>query len=298
MSNVAETHFGLLPEESFRPQCGRMKLYGKGGGGSPSPDPRIGQAAVMSAQTGQSALDFLIRGYEESKPRQEKIDQFSDELTRSQIDLSNLSAQTAKENAQRYKDKFVPVEDQYLDEVAALGGRADQARAAGAAAGDVESQSAMQRSIADRNLMSMGVNPNAGKFMAVNRANELMTMAARAGAMTSAREGARSKGIAARASAANLGRGFMADTNAATGAAIAAAGGAGNSAMTGNNYLTARQGAVGSGYGTAMEGYGQQANILGQQYAADTGLAAGNAAAKAGTRSAVAGAAGTAIVMI
>jgi hypothetical protein len=299
MSRIAEIHHPELgPVEAFQPDCsGRMRLFKKNTN-VPPPDPQIGEAARLQAKIGQDYLDFMMRQYDESAPRQARMDDISVRASEQQMRIADASEERATDNFRRYKGNFVPIEDRFLQESMDAGGAADQARVTGQAAADSEAQAAMQREITNRNLTSMGVNPNSGKFVATNRSNGLMAAASRAGAMTGAREGARRQGINMRASASNLGRGMMADTTAAGGLALQGGLGSGQAMMMGNNYLTQRATGIGGASQVAQSGYGAQANTLGQQYAAETGAWSGQQQAKASGQAAAIGAIGTIAVVI
>ena len=263
---------------------------GKGGGGAPAPDPNIGRAAMMSARQGQEFLDFMKQQYADGKPRQEVMDALSQRASEQQMRIADSAESRAQQGFNRYQTQFVPLEDRLIAEANHAGSAADQAAAAGRFSSDIEAQSAMQRDATDRNMMSMGVNPNSGRFAGTARANELRAMAMRAGGMTQARDAAKAQGIALRSSVANLGRGMSADTNAAGALALQGGSGALNAGMAGNNYQMQRANQLGQGYGMAQQGYGQQANILGQQFAAESGAWAGQQQAQAaGTSAAISG---------
>lgn len=109
----------------------------------------------------------------------------------------------------RYINKAAPVEDQFYQDAANYGGLADQNRAAGEAVSDVRQQAGIQQQMTNRNLASMGVNPNSARFNSGNRVAELAAMAAAAGGATKARQAQRDKGIELRGKAAELGQGLL-----------------------------------------------------------------------------------------
>lgn len=167
----------------------------------------------------------------------------------------------------RYKQNVMPVEDVYYREALAAGGEADQNRAAGRAVSDIRQQQDIARAGMNRDLASMGVNPNSSRFGSANRAAELMAMAAAAGGATNAREGQRRWGMDVRGEAVDRGRtnidaakGFGDSSLAAN---IAASGIAGNAVNRGlaagqfkvggrQNFSNSISGASG-GYASALQ---------------------------------------------
>jgi hypothetical protein len=198
-----------------------------------------------------------------------------------QMRIADASEARAMENFTRYREKFIPIENQFLQEAQDAGGLTDQQRAADQAVAAVNQEAALQQQATDRNMISMGANPSSGKFAGAARARQLMTTARAAGAGTMAREGARLGGIQMRASASNLGRGMMADTTAAGGLALQGGSGSLNAGMAGNNYLMQRGQALGSGVQAAMAGNAGMATGLGNLYNAQVNEAVGRNNAQA-----------------
>ena len=270
-----------LPISAFKPDAmGRIRLFKKDNS-APPPDPNIGLAAMRQAQLGEEFLALTRQQYEDSKPRQARMDAMSESIANQQMRIADASEGRALENFSRYKNQFVPIEDQFLQEAKDAGSLSDQQRAAGRALSDVRAQGDLERQATNRNMMSMGINPASGKFAATSRSNELLSASRAAGAATAAREGSRLAGTQMRASASNLGRGMMADTTAAGGLALNGGGGALNAQMAGNNYLMARNGTMGAGYQGAMAGQAGMANGLGNLYNAQVNQAVGKNNAEA-----------------
>lgn len=104
-------------------EVGRNVCFGggKGGGGSaPSPDPKIGEAALKQAETGQDWLNFARDQFNVGNERQSGIDSLGNRLTEKQIETierSNAWAQEDRNIQADYRAKY----DQWADEDRATG---------------------------------------------------------------------------------------------------------------------------------------------------------------------------------
>lgn len=198
------------------------------GGSAPSPDPRMGEAALASAQTGRDMLSWM----------------------KSQAEVTNGWA--AQDRA-RYQGTFQPLEDQYIADAKAvanptvMGANAD-GRAAQAAA-DVRQQFDLQRGAQTRQLTAMGVNPASGRFGATSAGAGQAEALAVAGASNMAKRQSltedRARADAMTANTINLGKGLAVNPGTSMGLSNSAAG---------------------AGFQGAMSGYGQQSNILQTDY--------------------------------
>lgn len=199
------------------------------GGGAPEPDPLMGEAALLAAQTGGDMLDYM----------------------KSQAAITN---KWAADDRSRQQSVFQPIEDQYIADAQAandptkIGLKAD-ARAS-EAIGDVRQQFSLQRDADNRRQRSMGVRPDSGQSadLAMKQGSAEALAAAGAGNIARRQSVAESEaeGESMRANVLNAGRGMA--VNPATSMGLSS-----NAAV--------------SGFSGAQQGYGQQANILGQQYA-------------------------------
>ncbi|WP_104019132.1 tail fiber domain-containing protein [Roseovarius nitratireducens] len=199
-----------------------MGIYG--GGSAPSPDPKIGEAAMKSAEIGEDYLGFM----------------------REQAKISN---KWAEDDRSRYKSVFEPLQDQYINE--ALQGPdydevAGSVRRAGA---DARRQFSLAQGQEERRLAASGVDPASGRSREATRRSELTEALGVAGARNTTRitERARAedRADAETANAINMGSGLA--VNPATSLGIS------NSANS-------------SGFRGAMQGYGQQGQLLNTQY--------------------------------
>lgn len=131
-------------------------------GSAPEADPRIGEAAMMSAKTGVDYLDFM----------------------RSQAAISNT---WADEDRARYKNTFEPLQDAYIAEAQRgpdYGKVAGDVRRAGA---DVSMAFAGAQGQADRRLAARGVTPGSGAAMGNSRRMQVDQALATAGAQNNTR---------------------------------------------------------------------------------------------------------------
>lgn len=133
-----------------------------GGGSAPKSDPKMGEAALLSAETGQQLL----------------------ELMRGQADTANA---WAAEDRDRSRSMFQPLEDEYIARAKA---GPDYAKVDGdvrRATADVAMQFDAAQKQADRRTAAMGVNPASGRSMAMVRSGEMAEAAAKAGAANTTR---------------------------------------------------------------------------------------------------------------
>lgn len=240
---------------------------GKGGGSSaPSPDPQIGQAALMQAQTGQQWLDFAKEQFAVGNERQEKIDALTGQVTQAQLDSMNDSNARADEMWNRYQTVFKPEQDRYIQEARDWDSEQRQQEVAAEAKATVMGNAAAAQQQNQRQMASMGVSPTSGRYAGIDRANATTTALAAAGAQNQARDQVRAQGLALQEGIANMGQGATSTSaqqiglglnsgNSATGNMNAA-----NAQWQGNNAI------MGQGFSGAMQGYAGQANTLNNLY--------------------------------
>lgn len=303
-------------------------------GGAPTPDGKIGDAALRQAALGEEWLNFSKESFAISKTRQTEIDALTKSISAQTLKLAqDQSANTklltdkqialadeqmaqnkavsakqlatadwqdtiARDDRKRYEDVYRPIEDQYIEEASTYASPERQAEAAASAMADVRTAAAASRQGAQREMASLGLNPLSGRWAGVDRAGELGTSLAVAGAANSARKGIRDTGLSLKADLANLGRGVSAQAlttaQQATGtqnSALAASNsgasmsiGAANNAIANGGAATAGEtnalvgglngslaanemylgstGIMGNGYAGAMQGQAGQANTL------------------------------------
>ncbi|QRE00582.1 hypothetical protein [Pseudomonas phage Itty13] len=157
------------------------------------------QWAEQDRATGQKTRDELNqiakdaistgKGYEEAFNKQAS-DQFA----------------FAKEQQDRYRDTFQPVEDRFAQDAMTWDSADRQNQMAAQAKADVVGNAAAAQQQSQRQMSAMGVNPNSGRFGASNRASNLNTALAAAGAQNQARDTVRQQGLALRGQAVGIGQ--------------------------------------------------------------------------------------------
>jgi len=238
----------------------------KGGSSAPKPDPKIGEAALLQAETGVEWLAFAKDAFAISNERQAELDALTEEVTRRQLAIGDEQAGWARADRERYESDFKPLEDEFLAEAKDYASPERQAAAAAEAKADVQSAAAVAKATAQREAAALGINPASGRFAGIDRAGEMGTALATAGAANTARQGVRDKGLALKADAVNLGRGLPAQSAQATALGLSANTGAvGINQATNSQYL-ASTGIMNQGYQGQMAGYAGQANTLQNLY--------------------------------
>lgn len=257
-----------LDDAAFQPRGrrGGMCLYGKGGGSAPAPDPAIGQAAMANVELGKDWLNFAKDQFAEGNERQADTDALNTKVINQQLATQDQANTWAQEDRGRTKTVFQPVEDAFVKTAQEYDTPAKQAEAAAAAKADVMSSAATQQQASARQMASMGINPESGRFAGINRAQDTNTALAAAGAQNNARQIVRDKGLALKADAINMGKGLASSTAAAYGIGT----NAGNSAVannaSGNQNFYANQGVMGQGFSGAVGANNSAGSMLGNLY--------------------------------
>lgn len=223
---------------------------------SPAPDyTSVANASRESAQImaglGREQLAFAKQQYAEAMP-------LAREVAAQQMAAQQQQMQQAQDYYDYQINTFRPLEQglvQQAQEFNSDSYREQQARDAAAAAGRAfgVTQQSNQRAMA-----SMGVNPNSGRFSAIQQQSALGLAAQRAGAMTGARQQAQQMGWARGLDAAGLGRGLAGSSlGAYQGATGAGSAGLQSTMAPGSQMMQGMaQGAstIGQGLNTQMNG--------------------------------------------
>lgn len=258
--------FGMEFEREERKPWEEFVLFKKGGGSAPSPDPQIGRAALKNAEVGEEWLKFAKEQFAQGNIRQEELDALNERVIEQQLATQDQSNEWAREDRARYKSVFQPLQDEFIDTAKNYDSPERQAQVAAEARADVQRNAQMQTASMQRQMASMGINPASGRFQGISRADATNTALAAAGAQNAARNNVRDKAISLKADAINLGNGLPASAAQAYGLGL----NAGNSAMANQGATNANfyqnAGIMGQGYGAAMQGYSNQANILNNLY--------------------------------
>lgn len=263
---------------------------------APDPDPNIGKAAIMQAETGQEWLEFARDAFDVSTERQAEVDALTEQVTNLSIDTMQEQLDNAKADRARYEDVYRPIEDDFIERASERGTVEEQARVAADAKTDVEAAAADQREQQGRQMAALGIDPRSGRYAGIDRETSMNTALASAGAQNQARVAERDKGLALQADVANMGRGLPAQSASAAGLGLSAGSGAVGLNQGNQSLYNSSANIMNSGFSGAMQGYAGMGSTLNTQYAnqiaaweAEQSIAAQNAA---GIGSALGGIAG------
>lgn len=158
---------------------------------------------------------------------------------------AEITNQWAGEDRARYKNTFLPLQDKFISDAQTYDTPERRQAEAAAAGSDVMLQGRIAADGRRRQAMAMGVNPASGRFMnAEAKAGTDVALAA-AGAGNLARRNVEQTGRGLIANAINLGQGMAVNPGTSMGLSNQAGG---------------------AGFSGAMQGYGQQGQLLNQDY--------------------------------
>lgn len=247
-------------------------------GGAPSPDPRIGEAALQNSQLAKDALAWY-RDYSENKlfPLQQQQTALANRVADSQIAANEQQMGFARDQNQFYKDTFQPIERKVAADATGYDSQENIGRRQGIAAANVNQQFSNAAGQAARLKGRYGLVAG-DTFKNLPTQQALATVGAQNGAAFDTMD----KGIALRAGAANMGRNmpntaaqFMGLGNQSNQLALAAGSAPISSALQVGQF-------AGQGFNTAMQGNQSAGNLyLGMYDAQMKGYAADQAASAA-----------------
>lgn len=227
---------------------------GKGSQGSPQPDyAGIIAASAAAKQTdtlNNIAKDQLNWAKEQYGKDQATIKPIIDQL----VNTQKSQADWAKQQQDFWTNTYKPMEQKFATDAANWDSPGRIARETGRSMANVAQQVQGARTAAEQELKDYGVNPNSGRFRATNLESRVQGGAAQAAAANQTREDIQNQGMALRAQAINIGRGYP----GAVATTYGTAGNAGNSAISGVNTGT-QVGASTMGTGPQYYGLGNQA---------------------------------------
>lgn len=216
------------------------------------PDPGPAQMAAVESQEriSNKSLALQDRMLTYFLDRQAKLDPIEQEVTRRQLENAEQTAQQGRDLYEYNKQVFRPVEQSLVAQAMRESTPEFYERYAQEATARIQAAQANEQGQFEREMGSMGVNPNSGAYVAGRRGLQL-THAAQLGAgMNEARDRAESLSWARRADVAGLGKGLVGAGNASYGLAIQG----NSSALDGANETTRT---AASTVGTPVQ-YGQQ----------------------------------------
>jgi len=257
----------------------------------PGPDPRIGLAALETAQLSREALDWY-KDYSARviEPAQRDLTELNKRVTEQSLRIGDEQERQMRADREHWEGTFRPVEQAVADEAMAFdkAGFAD-AQAAKAQAG-VEQSYAVAAEGANRDLARRGMTLSAAQLAAQGSDMDLAKAAAMAGASNQARTDADAVSFARKIDAASLGRGIA--NQQSTAAQVALSGSNQASNVQGRTAAGAGQAGqfVGQGYNTAIGGIAQSGSLFGESSRQNQYAAAQNAQNSGGVFGALVGA--------
>lgn len=232
----------------------------------PPPPPDLGPAAEASREVAemqqQTAREQLAWAREQDTMNRDLLNQVLD----IQLPAMREQFQQAQSDRERYQTQFRPLEDAFVQEAQEYDTPERRAMERSRAMADVSTQFDAQRRNALQRLESYGVDPSQTRNAALDIGVRTAQAAAAAGAATNADRRVEDTGRALRSDAINLGRGALSNAAGFYGQSVGAGSAAqGNALNTTQAGAGATQSALGFS-GQALQGYGQQANIMNQGY--------------------------------
>jgi hypothetical protein len=232
----------------------------------PPPAPDLSGYAGASEDLANS----LAQGYEDQLAWVREQDAANREILQQVLGVQLPAMQeqfsNAQEDRQRYEDVFRPLEDQFVQEAQGYDTPARREQERARAMADVNTQFDAQRRNATQRLESYGVDPSMTRNAALDIGVRTAQAAAAAAAGTGAERYVEDKGRELRGQAINMGRGLM--PNIAAG--YAGATGTGGAAVNAANQTTGTGAAAATsalGFsGQALQGYGNAAGIMTQNF--------------------------------
>jgi hypothetical protein len=265
-----DAHFDMLPEKAFQrgPSGSIMPQGGKGSTiNAPAPDPSIGASQKeMSDLARQEYEDFKTNVWPVMQAQSQRQQNNAD--TQAALDLKTQNQQNAiaNEQYQRYKDVYMPLQNDIIKQANEYDTGANRERIANEAMGDVASQAQIGRQNTARTMASYGINPSSGSYVSNQNANDVMEAATKASAATRARDAAVQLGWAKKMDAIGLGSGVFGNQATSTGLAL----NAGNQSLQSGQVPISNSQALGAsynaGYGGTMQGWNNVGQLGAQSY--------------------------------
>jgi hypothetical protein len=223
-------------------------------------------SAQANERVGMRALDlqedymnWSREFYEELKPQLSRI-------AEQEYDIAAANKQRADEYANYERDTYRPVEKGIVADALAYNTDAKREQLATQASGDVSQAFGVARDQAARQFQGQGINPNSGRFAALNNQLNIQEALARAGAQTNARNQAEDLGYARRLDAAGLGRNLAPNASTAYGVSLNASNQGSSTSMTPGNFMNSAYGQGSNMLGQATNAYSAAGNTYGQEF--------------------------------
>jgi hypothetical protein len=220
-------------------------------GGDPPDPPDYTPLAEAQTAMGKEQLAMMREQFQWSKKQAGKMDKVVNRVVSGALKTERQNRQFARKQADRYENKFVPLENKMLREAQNYDTRERRNREAARDVSEVSQAAEAQRDAAERRLIGYGVDPSMLRAGSLATTGRIETAAAQAQAASGARRRVEDTGRAMRADVVNLGRGVP----------LMAAQGYSTALQGGQVAAGSSQGAVATGTGarTSPAVYGQGA---------------------------------------
>lgn len=245
----------------------------------PPPDPRMIAAFEKQVAQGDDILSFVKQTYSDNQVRVANLDALNERVINQNMELAGKAGERADDAYNFYKTTGRPVVEQALNDAKNYDSAEEITKARDRAQASFQQSSDNAERQNMRTLMRVGVNPNSGRFAALNTQMQMQRATGMAGAVNSAEENRRAGAVAMRQQASNLAQGMPATSmgfsgqSAGFGVGAAGVGAQGlSSAMSTQNQAIGGMSTAGNMYGSGGQGfnsvYGNQlqgASIQAQQ---------------------------------
>jgi hypothetical protein len=231
--------------------------------------------AEISKDWLQQAKDEFAAG----QKRQDVTDALTGKVVNQQLATQDQANQWAQQDRARTLSTFQPLQDQFINTAKDYGSQANQDAAAATAQAGVQQAAAAQQGDSQRQMESMGVNPNSGRFAGIQRAADTQIALGSAGAANQARQTVRNNAISLTGDAINMGNGLASSAASAYGIGTNAGNSAvGNNASANQNFY-ANSASRNGAYGGAVGANSSAGSLMNSSYGiAQQGISSYNAA--------------------
>lgn len=232
----------------------------------PAPDPRLYDALDKQNRQGDDMLAFVKQSYGDNQARLATQDKLNANVVNQQERLADNAESRSNDAYQFYQSAGKPLINQAIGDATGYDSDANRADARGRAGAAAQQGFDAAEGQQARQLASMGVNPNSGKFMALN--NQLLAQKAlgTAGASNSADEARRAQGVQMRLQAGNLASGMPAQAMGFAGQAGTMGSSASGIGQTNLSNAAGVQGMMTNGYSGAANIFGSGASGYNNAY--------------------------------
>lgn len=222
----------------------------------------MNQAAVMSAEVGNRALDWYMERDKAAEPLRQRAADLAERVSLAQIDGMNNATRLANE-AETQNKPFRAAETTMLRDAMDFDTEGKREELAGQAMGDVNQSFSAARGTMARDLARTGVNPSDGQAHATSTQLALGQALAGSHAKNKARTDATTMGHARKMDALSLARGLPAQQATQAQLALTSGNAAVDTAQAPVTLAHQSTQVAGQGFTTAMQGHGQSGNIYG-----------------------------------